>query len=78
MTRIRTAPTSPAEPKTHRRATTPRKKPATVPSVPEFDAAAHHDEIAQLAYFTSLDRGASPDENWLQAEIEVRAKYSRS
>ena len=76
MTRIKTVSTAPAEPKTHRRASPASKKPAPVPAVPEFDSAAHHDEIARLAYFTSLDRGASPDENWLKAETEVRAKYS--
>jgi hypothetical protein len=78
MTRTRTASTSLMEPKTHRRARTPGKKPARVPSAPEFDAAAHHDEIAETAYFHWLERTGSAEENWLKAELEVRAKYSQS
>ena len=78
MPRTRTASTLPAEPKTHRRARAPRKKPTHVPSVPEFDATAHHDEIAEVAYFHWLERTGSAEENWLKAELEVRVKYSQS
>jgi hypothetical protein len=81
MTRTRTAPTPPAEPKTHRSARPAVKKPVRVPAapapIPEFDAAAHREEIAQVAYRNWLERAAvSPEEDWRRAEIEVRAKYT--
>lgn len=53
--------------------------PATV-LMPEFDALAHHQEIAQLAYQNWLERADGPgsaEEDWLRAEREVRAKHSR-
>jgi len=49
-------------------------------SLPSFDAVAHQKEIAQVAYRIWLeraDRPGSPEEDWLKAEAEVRAKYSR-
>ena len=52
--------------------------PATVA---EFDAAEHHKEIAQVAYRIWLERAyspGSPDDDWLEAVSEVRAKYSRN
>jgi len=60
MARARTAPI-------------PLKKPAPLP---EFDAATHHQEIAQVAYRNWLERTGSPEEDWLKAEIEVREKWS--
>ncbi len=48
--------------------------------MPTFDAVAHQKEIAQVAYRIWLeraDRPGSPEEDWLKAEAEVRAKYSR-
>ena len=80
MAITRTAPSKPAEPKanrTPRRAT--RSAPAAAPG-PTFDAVAHQKEIAQVAYRIWLeraDRPGSPEEDWLKAEAEVRAKYSR-
>ena len=84
MPRTRTAPASVAEPKTHRSAITPIRKtvgvmPAPAP-IQEFDASAHRKEIAQVAYRVWLERAdgpGSPEEDWLQAEAEVRARYTR-
>ena len=48
--------------------------------VPEFDVAAHHEEIPKVAYRIWLERAycpGSPEEDWLKAESEVRAKYTR-
>jgi hypothetical protein len=53
--------------------------PAAAP-VSAFDAVAHQKEIAQVAYRIWLeraDRPGSPEEDWLKAEAEVRAKYTR-
>ena len=80
MARTRTAPTPPAELKTHRSARTvkkPPRVPSAPPAIPEFDAAAHHGEIAEVAYRLWLERTASPEEDWTKAEIEVRARYAR-
>ena len=76
--------TSPAEPKTRRvapvaeRKRTPvRRKPAALAS-PEFEAGAHYEEIAHLAYLNWLGRGASegnPEQDWFEAEQSIRAKY---
>jgi len=81
MLRTPIAPAPTSEPKTHRSARTSRKKPAGVTPAaaakPEFDAAAHHPEIARLAYLNWLERVGSPEEDWRKAEIEVRAKYTR-
>jgi len=80
MAITRTAPSKPAEPKAQR---TPRRAAPRVPAaapVPAFDAVAHQKEIAQVAYRIWLeraDRPGSPEEDWLKAEAEVRAKYSR-
>jgi hypothetical protein len=47
--------------------------------VAEFNPAEHHDEIAVAAYLIWLgDAPHSPEENWLKAEQEVRARYSAS
>jgi len=68
-----------AEPKTHRaprRTTNSSTSPAPIPN---FDAIAHQKEIAQVAYRIWLERAdcpGSPEEDWLKAEAEVRAKYS--
>ena len=84
MPKTQTAAALATESKTHRDATTTNKKPARVPStspsIPEFDAAAHRKEIAQVAYRLWLERAdgpGSPEEDWLQAEAEVRARYTR-
>jgi len=80
MAITRTAPSKPAEPKAQR---SPRRGTPSVPaaaSLPSFDAVAHQKEIAQVAYRIWLeraDRPGSPEEDWLKAEAEVRAKYSR-
>jgi len=80
MAIARTAPSKSAEPKANRtpRRTTP-STPAAAP-IPTFDAVAHQKEIAQVAYRIWLeraDRPGSPEEDWLKAEAEVRAKYGR-
>jgi hypothetical protein len=69
MTRTRSVPVPITETKTHRRARTASRKPV------EFDAAAHHEEIAQVAYMNWLERVGSAEEDWLKAEIQVRARY---
>jgi hypothetical protein len=78
MAITRTAPPKPAEVKPQR---TPRRvTPGAAASAPAFDAVAHQKEIAQVAYRIWLeraDRPGSPEEDWLQAEAEVRAKYAR-
>ena len=48
--------------------------------VSEFDVAAHHEEIAQVAYYNWLERAdgpGSPEQDWLKAEGEIQARYSR-
>ena len=71
-------PTAATKPKVHRSARSAGKKPAGAPlSVPEFDAAAHHEEIAAIAYGKWLERAGSPEGDWMQAENEVRARYAR-
>jgi hypothetical protein len=80
MPRTQTAPTPPAETKTHRIARTAVKKPRVHSApvlIPEFDAAAHLKEIAQVAYRNWLERTGSAEDDWLKAEIEVRATYTR-
>ncbi len=78
MAITRTAPAKASEPKTHR---SPRRVPKIVPApIPDFDVVAHQKEIAQVAYRIWLeraDRPGSPEEDWLKAEAEVRAKYTR-
>jgi Protein of unknown function (DUF2934) len=78
MARSQTA-VAPAKSKPHRPT---RRVPKIAPvEVAEFNPAEHHDEIAVAAYLTWLEqRGAprSPEENWLKAEQEVRARYLRS
>jgi hypothetical protein len=87
MPKTQTASTPATEPKAHRSARTGTKKSARVSAPPEplqqlaaaveFDVAAHHDEIAQVAHRNWLARTGSAEEDWLKAEIEIRAKYSR-
>lgn len=62
--------------------TTARKAPvrkSALKAAPlEFDAAAHHDEIAREAYFLFLNRGAQhgyEHEDWLRAIEIVKARY---
>jgi hypothetical protein len=80
MAITRTAATKSTAPKAQR---TPRRVTPSAPAatpVPAFDAVAHQKEIAQVAYRIWLeraDRPGSPEEDWLKAEAEVRAKYSR-
>lgn len=77
MAITRTAPAKPAEPKTHR---SPRRATKSAPAAtPAFDVTAHQKEIAQVAYRIWLeraDRPGSPEEDWLKAEAEVRAKHT--
>lgn len=67
-----------AEPKSHR---SPRRVPKIAPPPTlEYDPAAHQKEIAQVAYRIWLeraDRPGSPEDDWLKAEVEVRARYVR-
>jgi Protein of unknown function (DUF2934) len=72
------------ETKTHRSVATASKKAArtfpTPTASPDFDAAVYRKEIAQVAYRIWLeraDRPGSPEEDWLKADSEVRAKYTR-
>ena len=78
MAITRTAPAKPAEPKAHR---SPRRVAQSAPApLRVFDPAAHQKEIAQVAYRIWLeraDRPGSPEEDWLKAEAEVRAKHTR-
>jgi len=79
MPKTKEAPT----PKAHRSARNTGIKPMDIrplAPVPEFDAEAHRQEIAQVAYGLWLERAdgpGSPEEDWLKAASEVRAKYSR-
>jgi hypothetical protein len=66
--------------KAHRNARSAAKKPFGIPKpapIPEFDAARHHDEIARVAYLKWIERAGSPEEDWLKAESEVRARYAQ-
>ena len=80
MAVTRTAPAKAAEPEAHR---SPRRVPKSAPAPIlglEYDAAAHQKEIAQVAYRIWLeraDRPGSPEDDWLKAEAEVRARYVR-
>ncbi len=78
MARSQTA-VAPAKTKPHRPT---RRVPKIAPvEVAEFNPAEHHDEIAVAAYLLWLEGGDaphSPEENWLKAEQEVRARYSAS
>jgi hypothetical protein len=77
MARSQTA-VAPAKSKQHRPT---RRVPKLTPvEVAEFNPVEHHHEIAVSAYLIWLERGDaphSPEENWLQAEQEVRARYSQ-
>lgn len=60
-----------------RKRTPVRPKPAAL-TVPEFNAGAHYEEIAHLAYLNWLQRGAevgNPEQDWFEAEQSIRAKY---
>ena len=78
MAVTRTAPSKAAEPKAHR---SPRRVPQSAPAPTlelEYDAKAHQKEIAQVAYRIWLeraDRPGSPEDDWIKAEAEVRARY---
>jgi hypothetical protein len=76
MAVTRTAPSKAAEPKAHR---SPRRVSKSAPApVLEYDATGHQKEIAQVAYRIWLeraDRPGSPEDDWLKAEAEVRARY---
>ncbi len=78
MAVTRTAPSKAVEPKTHR---SPRRVPKIAQTpILEYDPAAHQKEIAQVAYRMWLeraDRPGSPEDDWLKAEVEVRARYVR-
>ena len=77
MAITRTAPAKPAEPKIHRNPG--RKNLSTTVQTPVFDPVAHQKEIAQVAYRMWLeraDRPGSPEDDWLKAEAEIRAKYT--
>jgi len=80
MPRTQKAATETMKPKAHRSARSVSKKPTGVPApppVPELDAAARHQEIAEVAYSRWLERAGSPEEDWLKAEAEVRARYTQ-
>jgi hypothetical protein len=64
----------------HRSARSASKKQIGIPKpapIPDFDATRHHDEIAEVAYPKWLERAGSPEEDWLKAESEVRARYAQ-
>jgi hypothetical protein len=84
MPRTLSASVDAIETKTHRSGATARKKSArtssTLTASPDFDTAVYRKEIAQVAYRIWLeraDRRGSPEEDWLKADSEVRAKYTR-
>jgi Protein of unknown function (DUF2934) len=86
LPRTKTTPLPATDPNTHRSARSTRKKPVRVASAlslspsPEFDADARREEIAEVAYRNWLARAngpGSPEEDWLKAEVDVRAKYAR-
>ncbi len=57
-----------------------RNAPQVRPVVSGFDSALHHSEIAEVAYLRWLERAGkpgSPEDDWLNAETEVRARYER-
>jgi len=78
MAVTRTAPSKAAESKAQR---SPRRVPKSAPApIPEYDAATHQKEIAQVAYRIWLeraDRPGSPEDDWLKADAEVRSRYVR-
>ena len=78
MAVTRTAPSKAVESKTNR---SPRRVPKMASAqILEYDPAAHQKEIAQVAYRIWLeraDRPGSPEDDWLKAEAEVRARYVR-
>jgi hypothetical protein len=77
MAITRTAPAKPAESKINR--SPGRKNRSTPAPISDFDPVAHQKEIAQVAYRIWLERAdgpGSPEEDWLKAEAEIRAKYT--
>ena len=81
MPRLQESPTQARKPRAQRSERSASKKTldvAALAAAPEFDAAVHHKEIAEIAYCKWLERAegpGSPEEDWLKAEIEARAKY---
>ena len=72
--------TAPADAKSHRTSRRAAKSAPEPKSTPFFDPVAHQKEIAQVAYRVWLeraDRPGSPEQDWREAEAEVRAKYTR-
>jgi hypothetical protein len=68
-------PSRTVKPRTRPAARSNSKKTAVKPT----DATALREEIAKLAYCKWLDRSggpANPEEDWLRAELEVRASLS--
>ena len=81
MPKTKTASSVTAKSKTHRSARSTAKRPAASEPTPlvTFDAAAHYEEIAQTAYYIWLGRNGqagSREEDWVQAEIQVRTRYT--
>ena len=78
-----TAVATTKEPETNQKSRAAADQPTQVSHEPlpqEFDAAAHHEEIAQVAYRIWLERAdepGSPEQDWLKAVSEVCAKYTR-
>ncbi len=65
--------------KTTTRTSNSRAAKAASPA-PVFDASTHHDEIARVAYFLWLDRGAQHGHeqgDWLRAVEIVKARHAK-
>ena len=80
MPKTKTAAAPAAKPKTHRSVRARKSTTAAPAATAEFDPLAHHEEIAQEAYLIWLGRAecaGSPEEDWLQAELQVRARYAQ-
>ena len=82
MPKAQTTSAAANEPTLRRSAPTTVRKPrvkAAPSSALEFDLAARQGEIAKVAYLKWLQRGDGPgnaEDDWLQAEIEVRAEFT--
>ena len=81
MPRTATAPAK--EPEAGQNVQAASETPAQVPLAPAlvsgFDVAVHREEIAQVAYRNWLERAdgpGSPEQDWLMAVSEIRAKYT--
>jgi hypothetical protein len=78
--RTQKTPAPETKSKAHRIARSASKKRIGIPApapIQEFDVAGYHDEIAEVAYLKWLERSGSPEEDWLKAESEVRARYAQ-